>query len=154
MTDSDATKVEKFIFDDLENALLAPIRLSKPVATAVDGHAIAGGFILALAADFVSLGENPKALAGLSELLVGVPFPPLPLLVCERQLPASSLRHFVYSGATMSLSKCYQTGGFGDAFSGAPEARATAWLSLVASRPPQAFALAKVHFRSCAHVPQ
>ena len=51
------------------DALSSPLRLSKPVAAAVAGHAIAGGFVLAAACDFVAV-QKPKA--GAKESLIGV----------------------------------------------------------------------------------
>jgi enoyl-CoA hydratase len=51
-----------------------------PVVAAINGHAIAGGCVLAMAADvrFMSAG-----LIGLSELVVGVPFPVVALEICR-----------------------------------------------------------------------
>lgn len=45
----------------------------KPVVAAMHGHAVAGGLVLALTADWRLLAE--QALAGLAEVRVGVPFP-------------------------------------------------------------------------------
>ena len=49
-----------------------------PLVAAVNGHAIAGGYILAAAADWVLMAEGPGR-AGVTELLVGVPFPAIAL---------------------------------------------------------------------------
>ena len=49
-----------------------------PVVAAVNGHAIAGGFILSAAADWAVMAEGPGR-AGVTELLVGVPFPAVAL---------------------------------------------------------------------------
>ena len=45
----------------------------RPVAAAVNGHAIAGGLILALCADYRVGGGDGKL--GLTELRVGIPYP-------------------------------------------------------------------------------
>jgi len=46
----------------------------KPVVAAVNGHAVAGGAVLAAAAD-VRIGAEGAARIGLTEILLGVPFP-------------------------------------------------------------------------------
>ena len=53
--------------------LLRMYTFPKPLVAAVHGHAVAGGCILALTADWRILGED--ALIGLNEVQVGVPFP-------------------------------------------------------------------------------
>lgn len=58
-------------FDDTMASWFA---LARPVVAAVNGHAIAGGAVLAAAADFRLVAEAPLKM-GLSEILVGVPFP-------------------------------------------------------------------------------
>src|SRR6185295_19635139 len=52
--------------------------LLKPVVAAVNGHAIAGGCILAAAADRRLMARDGGRI-GIPELLVGVPFPVVPL---------------------------------------------------------------------------
>jgi enoyl-CoA hydratase len=62
------------VIGGLESALLRLFRLPLPVVAAVNGHAIAGGAILALAADrrLIARGEH---LFGLNEVQVGLPLP-------------------------------------------------------------------------------
>ena len=52
--------------------------LLKPVVAAVNGHAIAGGCIIACAADYRVMARAPGRI-GIPELRVGVPFPVVPL---------------------------------------------------------------------------
>jgi len=56
----------------LSRALLAVFRHPRPVVAAVNGHAIAGGCVLAAAADVRLMSAGS---IGLTELRVGVPFP-------------------------------------------------------------------------------
>lgn len=56
----------------LSRALLAVFRHPRPVVAAVNGHAIAGGCVLAAAADVRLMSGGS---IGLTELRVGVPFP-------------------------------------------------------------------------------
>ena len=67
----------------LSEACLAVFNLRRPVVAAVNGHAIAGGCVLACACDrrFMSGGT-----IGLTEMLVGVPFPTVPLEVSRHVL--------------------------------------------------------------------
>jgi len=58
----------------LDAMFRAVFDLAKPVVAAVNGHAIAGGCVLAAGAD-VSLMAAGTGRIGLPELLVGVPFP-------------------------------------------------------------------------------
>ncbi|MDP9435278.1 MAG: enoyl-CoA hydratase/isomerase family protein, partial [Actinomycetota bacterium] len=46
-----------------------------PVVAAVNGHAIAGGCVLACATDHRVVADDPAVRLGLTELAVGVPFP-------------------------------------------------------------------------------
>ena len=62
----------------LSTTLLDLVRFPGPIVAAIDGHAIAGGFILASACDRRVLAEGPAKL-GVTELKVGVAFPPAAL---------------------------------------------------------------------------
>lgn len=60
-----------------------------PVVAAVNGHAIAGGCILALAADFRIMADGPF-LIGLNEVALGIPFPAGAFEVARRGVPAQA----------------------------------------------------------------
>ncbi|WP_308195603.1 enoyl-CoA hydratase/isomerase family protein [Dactylosporangium sp. AC04546] len=59
----------------LTRAFLAVFTTGKPVVAAVNGHAIAGGAVLVCACDHRLMAAG-DARIGVTELLVGVPFPP------------------------------------------------------------------------------
>ena len=63
----------------------------KPVVAAVNGHAIAGGCILACAADWRLMSGQPGRI-GIPELLVGVPFPVVPLEIVRFATPPQHLQ--------------------------------------------------------------
>jgi enoyl-CoA hydratase/carnithine racemase len=71
----------------------------KPVVAAVNGHAIAGGCVLACCADrrIMARGDGRT---GVTELLVGVPFPVLAFEIMRLALPGRFLPEAMYSGAT------------------------------------------------------
>lgn len=67
----------------------------KPLVAAVNGHAIAGGAILAFAADARLMCAGH---IGVPEMLVGVPFPPVALEVVRFAIPQQHLQSMVYQG--------------------------------------------------------
>ena len=69
-----------------------------PVVAAVNGHAIAGGCVLAAACDIRLMSGGT---IGLSEMLVGVPFPGVPLEVMRHALGAAT-RKFVLTSQLLS----------------------------------------------------
>jgi enoyl-CoA hydratase len=73
--------------------------LAKPVVAAINGHAIAGGCILAAACDsrLMAAGEGR---IGVPELRVGVPFPAGPLEIVRFVVPNHYLQEVVLGGRT------------------------------------------------------
>src|SRR5919106_6432262 len=70
----------------LDGFLRAALTLPKPLVAAVNGHAIAGGCILAAACDHRIMTEGNGRI-GIPELAVGVPFPALPLQIMAARVP-------------------------------------------------------------------
>ncbi len=77
-------------------------RMSLPVVAAVNGHAIAGGCILACACDRRIMSDHERARIGVSELVVGVPFPVAALEVLRALLPEQKVHEMVYGGKALS----------------------------------------------------
>lgn len=71
----------------------------RPVVAAINGHAVAGGAILACACD-ARLMARGSGRIGVPELKVGVPFPSLPLEVLRFAVGARHLQELIYGGAT------------------------------------------------------
>ena len=69
-----------------------------PVVAAINGHAIAGGCVLAAASDIRLMSGGT---IGLSEMLVGVPFPGVPLEVMRHALGPAT-RRFVLTAQLLS----------------------------------------------------
>jgi enoyl-CoA hydratase len=81
----------------------------KPVVAAVNGHAIAGGCVLACCADRRLMARNSGRI-GVTEILVGVPFPALAFEVVRFAAPPRYLPEFTLSGATYATGEALQRG--------------------------------------------
>jgi len=68
-----------------------------PVVAAINGHAIAGGCVLACCADY-RLMASGSCKIGVAELLVGVPFPPEPLEVMRDVVAHHRFAEVIYGG--------------------------------------------------------
>jgi enoyl-CoA hydratase len=135
----------------LSRALEATFLLTKPVVAAVNGHAIAGGCILACAADRRLMARGGGRI-GVPELLVGVPFPPVPLEVVRFAAPRYAAE-LVLGGATFDADGAVQYGVVDEAVEADTLADAAiAAAETLASRPARAFALTKRILREPAAV--
>ncbi|HEV3380258.1 MAG TPA: enoyl-CoA hydratase/isomerase family protein [Trebonia sp.] len=94
---------EKF-FPALSEVFEALFTVGKPVVAAVNGHAIAGGCILAAAAD-VALMADGKGRIGVPELAVGVGFPRIALEILAYKVGEATARKLVLSAGTYGPSK-------------------------------------------------
>ena len=88
---------------ELSTCLLAVTRCPRPVVAAVNGHAIAGGAVLARAADVV-IAAGPGTI-GLLELAVGVPFPVAALEILRVRLDQQRLVSLVLAAAALPFSE-------------------------------------------------
>jgi enoyl-CoA hydratase len=83
----------------LDRMLLAVLGLPCPVVAAVNGHAIAGGCLLACAADRRLMARG-SGRAGMPELRVGVPFPPVALELARASVRPHALQRAIAGGET------------------------------------------------------
>ena len=90
-------------FDDGFTGLFA---LEKPVVAAVNGHAIAGGAVLAATADFRLAAEGDGRI-GLTEIQVGVPFPTSALEVVRFSCAGPYLPELLFHGRTYSPEEAH-----------------------------------------------
>jgi hypothetical protein len=81
----------------LDAALLALFRCEKPCVAAINGHAIAGGALLAGACDLRLLARGPAGIA-VPELKVGVPFPQVAVEIALELFPGAALGPALYRG--------------------------------------------------------
>ena len=81
----------------------------KPVIAAVNGHAIAGGCVLACCADRRIMARESGRI-GVTEILVGVPFPALAFEIVRFAAPPRYLPEFTLSGATYATDEAVRRG--------------------------------------------
>jgi enoyl-CoA hydratase len=81
----------------------------KPVVAAINGHAIAGGCILACACDHRVMTDR-RGKIGVPELLMGVPYPMLVLEMLRFVVPNPHIQEVVYSGGTYSPAEALDRG--------------------------------------------
>lgn len=130
----------------LDNMLRAALTLPKPMIAAVNGHAIAGGCILAATCDHRIMTEGNGRI-GIPELAVGVPFPALPLQIMAARVADGPLRDLVYSGRTVLVDEAKTMGLIDEKCpSGMLIDRATEVAERLAAIPSGAFALTKEAF--------
>ena len=77
------------LLDDLIDALYG---YPGPTVAAVNGHAIAGGCVLALCCDLRVMADDPKLRIGLNEVALGLEFPPKILALARRRRAAPLAR--------------------------------------------------------------
>jgi enoyl-CoA hydratase len=93
----------------LSDAFLDVFRFPAPVVAAVNGHAIAGGAVLAWACDWRVLARGNSRF-GVPELLVGVPFPLVPSEIVRHALPPPGAEEAMFLGATREPEDCLALG--------------------------------------------
>lgn len=81
----------------------------KPVVAAINGHAIAGGCVLACCADRRVFARDAGRI-GVTEILVGVPFPALAFEIVRSAVPPRYLPEFTLSGATYETDEALRRG--------------------------------------------
>lgn len=90
----------------LSDSLMAVFDHPGPVVAAVNGHAIAGGCVIAAACD-VRLMSQGKI--GLAELSVGVPFPPAGIEIM-RHATGPAVGHLVLTAALLDPAQAHSIG--------------------------------------------
>ncbi len=131
----------------LGRAFDAAFAFPKPLVAAVNGHAIAGGCILACAADRRVMARGTGRI-GVPELLVGVPFPTVALEIMRMTVPPPQLTTLIFTGETLLADRAVEV-GLVDAATD-PERlldEAVAAARAMAALPPAAFAITKNQLR-------
>ena len=120
----------------------------KPVVAAINGHAIAGGCVLACAADKRLMARDAGRI-GVTELLVGVPFPSAAMEIMRCAAAPQYFEDLLLSGATFAPPEAAARGLVHDIVD--PHAlmeRAVVAAKAMAALSPPAFALTKRQTRA------
>lgn len=120
----------------------------KPLVAAVNGHAIAGGLILALCADWRIVADVPMQVS-LAEVRVGVTYPVAPLEIARSELSPAAARRLILLGETLDAAGAEALAVFDERVPlAALRRRAIDQAARHANLPPQAFATTKRELRA------
>jgi len=137
---------ERFV-PALSRMVLDLFSFPKPLVVAVNGHAIAGGCIMTLAADY-RLMASGNGLIGIPELLVGVPFPASVIEIVRFAVPPQHLQALMYTGRRLPAGEALRIGVIDEIV--APDALASRAEEIargLASLPPANFTRTKRQLR-------
>jgi Delta3-Delta2-enoyl-CoA isomerase len=129
-----------------DRVMLEVFAFPRPVVAALNGHAVAGGCILALACDARVALEGPIKI-GLNEVRLGVPFPASALEIARHGLPARSLEEVLYGGELYAPADA-RSRGLVDRVTGDPLAEARGLCARLAGQPRGAFAAIKAALKA------
>lgn len=119
----------------------------RPVIAAVNGHAIAGGCVLACSCDYRIMSDGSGRI-GMPELRAGVPFPNLPLEILRFATSDARLQRLVYLGETYGPHEARDLGLIDEV--AAPDVlleRAFQLADRLAAIPAQSFQITKRQLR-------
>ena len=146
LTEGGESYVRKFL-PALCTMFRAVFSHAAPVVAAINGHAIAGGCVLACAADRRVMARDGGHI-GVTELLVGVPFPPVAMEIMRCATAPQFFADAIFSGTTVTPSEALARGWVHEVVE--PPAlleRAVEAAKTLAALPPKAFALSKRQIR-------
>jgi len=119
----------------------------KPVIAAVNGHAIAGGCVLACCAD-KRIAAKDGGRIGVTELLVGVPFPAMAFEVMRYATAPQFLPDVILRGPTFPTDEALRRGLIDEVVEASELMnRALAEAKALGALPPETFAVTKQQLR-------
>jgi enoyl-CoA hydratase len=142
----DRAYLEEFL-SHLSDGLAELFAVPKPVVAAVNGHAIAGGAIIACACDYRLMARG-GARIGVPELRVGVPFPMVPAEIVRYALGHQRAQRAMLVGQVVETGQAVEEGFVDELVE--PEAlmdRALEVATAMAATPPATYARSKRDLR-------
>lgn len=141
----DSSAMADFL-DSLEALVGDIFHYPGPVVAAVNGHAIAGGAVLALACDHSVATRSPRTRIGLNEVAIGLRFPPSTLQMMRFRLPPHH-HGAVLLGAGLHAPPDALRLGLVDELADDATTTAQQRLAALAAHPRAAFASTKADLR-------
>lgn len=133
--------------DDFSAVMLRLFELPMPMAAAINGHAIAGGCVLALQADRRFMAEGSSRI-GLNEVQLGIGLPAVVIETLRAQVPAASLRPIALEGKLLGPLEALALGLIDQVVPAAElEPQALAWASTMSALAPEAVLQIKTALR-------
>lgn len=94
--------------DALDECFWTLFQFPLPLVAAINGHAVAGGCVMASACDFRVIGARTRI--GVPELRVGVPFPPIALETMRLVASGQAFQSMISVGATYRDEQAIEVG--------------------------------------------
>ncbi len=137
----DAAGMAKFV--ELVERLMATIYdYPAPTVACINGHAIAGGCVIALCCDHRIMTSDARARTGLNEVALGLVFPPKIMRIVEDRVPPRSRHEVVLRGALYAPVDALRL-GLADELADDVRATAKARIEELAALPRVAYTAAK-----------
>jgi enoyl-CoA hydratase len=146
VTSFDEAGMERFL-TALDDFFLQVYSYPGPTVAAVNGHAIAGGCVLALCCDHRVVGSSPKLKMGLNEVALGLEFPPATLRICRERLARRSEVEVLLGAELFGPADALRT-GLVDEIADDAVARGRAKLEALARHPKEGYAACKRALRA------
>jgi len=126
------------VWHDFYGLLRAIAQSPIPIATAITGHAPAGGTVLSIFSDWRVMAEGDFRI-GLNEVQVGIQMPPLILKALRRLIGPREAEHMAVGGELISVQEALRI-GLVDAVAAADQVvnRALEWCQRLLALPPEA----------------
>jgi enoyl-CoA hydratase/carnithine racemase len=142
----DANGLVRFLgaLDDLVSTLFT---YPGPTVACIDGHAIAGGCVLALACDLRIAEDDESLKIGLNETANGLVFPPRVLALVRARVPPGSVDRVVLEAGLYNPRQAFVLGLVDEVVRDAPGV-ARARVEALARHPPDAYARNKQALRA------
>lgn len=146
----DAPGMAKFL-GTLEDLVKALFEHPAPTVAWVNGHAIAGGCVMALCCDVRFMTARPGSRIGLNEVALGLRFPPLTFEMTRRRVASTLLERVVLEAALYDAATAQRLGLIDEI---GEEREARAMLEKLAAHPRDVYAYAKHAMRGTLEVPE
>jgi enoyl-CoA hydratase len=130
----------------LERMVTALFEYPGPTIAWVNGHAIAGGCVVALACDHRLATPSPRVRIGLNEVPLGLQFPPRTWRMVRHRVPAHTIDRVVLEGGLHTPETALRLGLIDELV--ADESAARTYAMNIAAAPAEAYRAAKAALRS------